>query len=87
MTVFEDEAYKNYLETAEFTSLMDVETVKKFTKEELIEKADAALGKLVKTTKTFSMNKEPHKNDNKPAFFAFARTEHDTSFLDGLLKK
>ena len=35
MTVFEDEAYKNYLETDEFKSLMDVENVKKFTKEEL----------------------------------------------------
>ena len=54
MTVFEDEAYANYLETEEFKNLMSVDTVKKFSKEELAEKADAALGKLVKTTKKFS---------------------------------
>ena len=86
MTVFEDEAYKNYLETDEFKSLMDVENVKKFTKEELTEKADAALGKVVKTTKTFTMNiEEPKKDEKRPAFLAFARTEQNSSFLDGLL--
>ena len=88
MTVFADEAYSNYLDTDEFKSLMDKETVKKFTKEKLSEKADAALGKLVKTTKTFSTNSD--KNDEKeksPSFFAFSRIEQNTSFLDGLLKK
>ncbi|MDU2211147.1 MAG: hypothetical protein E7E18_07805, partial [Eubacterium sp.] len=58
MTVFEDQAYSKYLETDEFKKLMDVENVKKFTKDELVEKADAALGKVVKTTKTFSMDTE-----------------------------
>lgn len=87
MTVFEDQAYSKYLETDEFKKLMDVENVKKFTKDELVEKADAALGKVVKTTKTFSMNTEESHKETKPSFFAFARTEHDTSFLDGLLKK
>lgn len=87
MTVFEDQAYSKYLETDEFKKLMDVENVKKFTKDELVEKADAALGKVVKTTKTFSMNTEESHKATKPSFFAFARTEHDTSFLDGLLKK
>ena len=87
MTVFEDQAYSKYLETDEFKKLMDVENVKKFTKDELVEKADAALGKVVKTTKTFSMDtEEPHK-ETKSSFFAFARTEHESSFLDGLLKK
>lgn len=86
MTVFEDTAYENYLETEEFKSLMDVENVKKFTKEELAEKADAALGKVVKTTKTFSMKEEKEKKENKPSFFAFAKVEHESSFLDGLLK-
>ena len=65
---------------------MDVENVKKFTKEELAEKADAALGKVVKTTKTFSMKEEKEKKENKPSFFAFAKVEHESSFLDGLLK-
>lgn len=85
MTVFEDQAYSKYLETDEFKKLMDV--VKKFTKDELVEKADAALGKVVKTTKTFSMNAEESHKETKPSFFAFARTEHESSFLDGLLKK
>ena len=87
MTVFEDQAYSKYLETDEFKKLMDIENVKKFTKDELVEKADAALGKVVKTTKTFSMNTEESHKETKPSFFAFARTEHESSFLDGLLKK
>lgn len=87
MTVFEDQAYSKYLETDDFKKLMDVENVKKFTKDELAEKADAALGKVVKTTKTFSMDAEESHKETKPSFFAFARTEHESSFLDGLLKK
>lgn len=86
MTVFEDDAYKNYLETDEFKTLMSVENVKKFTKEELTEKADAALGKVVKTTKTFAMSAD-EPNGKKPSFLAFSRVESNTSFLDGLLKK
>lgn len=87
MTVFEDQAYSKYLETDDFKELMDVENVKKFTKDELAEKADAALGKVVKTTKTFSMDAEGSHKETKSSFFAFARTEHESSFLDGLLKK
>ena len=87
MTVFEDQAYSKYLETDEFKKLMDVENVKKLTKDELVEKADAALGKVVKTTKTFSMDTDESHKETKPSFFAFARTEHESSFLDGLLKK
>ena len=73
MTVFNDEAYTSYLETEEFKSLMEKETVKKFTKEELAEKADAALGKLVKENKTFSM-KFQQKEEKRPSFLAFAKT-------------
>ena len=87
MTVFEDQAYSKYLETDEFKKIMDVENVKKFTKDELIEKADAALGKVVKSTKTFAMNTEEKHKEGKPSFFAFAKYEQETSFLDGLLKK
>lgn len=88
MNVFSDEAYSNYLDTDEFKALMGKDVVKKFTKEELVEKADAALGKLVKTTKTFSVvtDKKEEKKE-APSFFAFGRIEQDTSFLDGLLKK
>lgn len=88
MTIFEDEAYGQYLETNEFKSLMDAENLKKFTKEELIEKADAALGKLNRITKTFAIDNTKNEEKKKsPSFFAFARVEHDTSFLDGLLNK
>lgn len=88
MTVFEDDAYANYLDTNEFKSLMDIEVVKKFTKEELSEKADAALGKVVKTTKVFSVDTDKsHKKETKPSFVAFSRQERNTSFLDGLLNQ
>ena len=87
MTVFDDQAYSKYLETDEFKKLMNIENVKKFTKDELAEKADAALGKVVKTTKTFSMDAEETHKETKPSFFAFAKTEKESSFLDGLLKK
>ena len=61
MTVFEDEAYTEYLETDEFKTLMSKETVDKYSKEELAEKADAALGKFVKSTKTFSYTENKTK--------------------------
>lgn len=83
-TVFEDNAYANYLETVEFKELMKKETLKQFTKEELVEKADAALGKLVKTNKTFSMSEKVV--ERKPVF-GFAKFDNNSSFLDGLLKK
>ena len=61
MTVFEDEAYTDYLETDEFKALMSKETVDKYSKEELAEKADATLGKFVKSTKTFSYTENKNK--------------------------
>lgn len=86
MTVFEDEAYSEYLETKEFKTLMEKDILTKFSKEELIEKADAALGKLVKVNKTFAMNVNTEKK-NKSTVLPFAKVESNTSFLDGLLKK
>lgn len=75
MTVFDDPAYANYLESDEFKNLMNNDIVKKFTKEELAEKADAALGRLVKTTKNFSFGEvdaEPaqKKPKNKVSIFS-----------------
>ena len=61
MTVFKDEAYTDYLETDEFKALMSKETVDKYSKEELAEKADATLGKFVKSTKTFSYTENKTK--------------------------
>lgn len=63
MTVFEDEAYSNYLETEEFVALMSKESVDMYSKSELQEKADAVLGKLVKQSKTFSYSEK--RNINK----------------------
>lgn len=87
MSIFEDESYSNYLETDEFKELMSDESIKKFSKDELQEKADAALGKLVKKTGTFALNPEKKEEKKTPSFFAFAKQEKDSSFLDSLLKK
>lgn len=76
MTVFDDEAYSDYLETDEFKSLMSEESVNQYSKEELAEKADATLGKLVKKNKTFSFaNTETKKRVNRVAFNAEKETE------------
>lgn len=76
MTVFEDEAYTDYLETDEFKALMSEETVNQFSKEELAEKADATLGKLVKKNKTFSFAAtETKKRVNRVAFNVEKETE------------
>ena len=76
MTVFEDEAYADYLETDEFKALMSDESVNQYSKEELAEKADATLGKLVKKNKTFSFaSTETKKRVNRVAFNAEKETE------------
>lgn len=87
MSIFEDESYSSYLDTEEFKQLMSEDNVKKFTKEELQEKADATLGKLVKKNKSFAFSAEKKDEKKKAPFFAFAKQETDTSFLDSLLKK
>ena len=77
MTVFEDEAYADYLETDEFKALMSEDSVNKYSKEELSEKADATLGKIVKKNKTFSFAGETSqkKHVNRVAFNAEKETE------------
>ena len=76
MTVFDDEAYADYLETDEFKALMSDESVNQYSKEELAEKADATLGKLVKKNKTFSFaSTETKKRVNRVAFNAEKQTE------------
>lgn len=68
MTVFDDEAYADYLETDEFKALMSDESVNQYSKEELAEKADATLGKLVKKNKAFSYSENNEKKSNKVNF-------------------
>lgn len=77
MTVFDDEAYSEYLDTDEFKALMSEDSVNKYSKEELSEKADATLGKLVKKNKTFSFAGEipQKKHVNRVAFNAEKETE------------
>lgn len=86
-TVFSDEAYASYLDTDEFKALMSEENLKKFSKDELIEKADAALGRLVKTSKTFSYQEPEQTEKPIPATIAFGAHEPSNSFLDSLLKR
>lgn len=68
MTVFDDEAYADYLETDEFKALMSDESVNQYSKEELAEKADATLGKLVKKNRAFSYSENNEKKSNKVNF-------------------
>lgn len=77
MTVFNDEAYSGYLDTDEFKALMSEDSVNKYSKEELSEKADATLGKLVKKNKTFSFTGETpqKKHVSRVAFNAEKETE------------
>lgn len=77
ITVFDDEAYSEYLDTDEFKALMSENSVNKYSKEELSEKADATLGKIVKKNKTFSFAGETSqkKHVNRVAFNAEKETE------------
>lgn len=77
MTVFDDEAYSEYLDTDEFKALMSDDSVNKYSKEELSEKADATLGKIVKKNKTFSFAGETSqkKHVSRVAFNAEKETE------------
>lgn len=77
MTVFDDEAYSEYLDTDEFKALMSEDSINKYSKEELSEKADATLGKLVKKNKTFSFAGETpqKKHVSRVAFNAEKETE------------
>lgn len=83
MTVFEDAAYAEYLDTAEFKELMSEENINKYSKTELADKADVTFAKIVKKNKTFAFSKELQQT--KKEFFAFPKKEK-SSFLDGLLK-
>ena len=86
-TVFAHEAYSAYLNTPEFEELMKEDTLKKYSKEELIEKADSTLGKIVKETKAFSYSANSSTEEKPVKMFGFARSTKESSFLDGLLEK
>lgn len=85
MSIFDDESYSDYLETDEFKELMSEDALKKFSKEELQVKADAALGKLVKKNKVFSFSASENKDKkvNKIGINAsFEKTDDNEPYGD-----
>ena len=85
MSIFDDESYSDYLETDEFKELMSEDTLKKFSKEELQVKTDAALGKLVKKNKVFSFSASENKDKkvNKIGINAsFEKTDDNEPYGD-----
>ena len=87
MTVFNDESYAQFLETPEFKELMLEENVKKYSKEELEDKANIVFSKLVKKNKTFALETSTEERAKAHAVFAFGRIEQKSNFLDGLLNQ
>lgn len=87
ITIFDDEDYADCLETEEFKSLMSKETLKKYSKEELKEKADAAFGRICKAKKktTFAADNNVNvtkKRKNSVAIFTDADSAEDSIYGD-----
>lgn len=84
--VFNDEAYVDFIETESFKKIK--ENINTYSVDELRTACDLAFAKEVKNKGTFALNHE-NKDEKKktPSFFAFAKQETDSSFLDSLLKK
>ena len=84
-TVFEDEAYSEWIDTDEFKNLMTKENLKKFSKEELKEKADAAYGRLMKAKKNFAEDtkvKVETKKKKTVTIFSDADTSEESIYGD-----
>lgn len=86
MHVFDDESYTQFLDTPEFKELMKEETINKYSKEELEDKANIAFSKLVKKNKTFALE-HPMGEKSKANMFTFGKIDQKSSFLDGLLNQ
>lgn len=89
MTVFNDANYQQFLETEEFKSLMSKETINKYSKEELQDKAEITFAKLVKAKGTFAAaTTVEEKPEVKTSMFtAFSARTENSSFLDKLLNQ
>ena len=84
--VFNDEAYADFVETDSFKKIK--ENINTYSVDELRTACDLAFAKEVKNKGTFALNTEKKDEKKKsPSFFAFAKQETDSSFLDSLLKK
>ena len=84
--VFNDEAYADFVETESFKKIK--ENINTYSVDELRTACDLAFAKEVKNKGTFAFSAEKKDEKKKsPTFFAFAKQETDSSFLDSLLKK
>lgn len=84
LSLFDNEEYFEYLDTDEFKALMAEDNLVRLNKDELIEKADAIIGKFARMKK-FSLNENKKAKTSMFAFSHNSKTE--CSFLDGLLNK
>jgi hypothetical protein len=88
MDILNSSDYANIADHADFEELKKQENHFDLTVDELKEKADAMLLAYAKSGKLkFASNVEQHNEEPKKDFFAFARFEQNTSFLDSLLNK
>lgn len=84
--IFNDESYSDFVETESFKKIK--ENINTYSVEELRTACDLAFAKEIKSKGIFSLNIEKKDEKKKsPSFFAFAKQETDSSFLDSLLKK
>ena len=83
--VFNDEAYAEFVGTESFKKIK--ENINTYSVDELRTACDLAFAKEVKNKGTFALNSDKKDEKKAPAFFAFAKQEKDSSFLDSLLKK
>lgn len=83
--VFNDKAYVEFIETDSFKKIK--ENINTYSVDELRTACDLAFAKEVKVKGTFALNTDKKDEKKTTNFFAFARNEEKSSFLDGLLKK
>lgn len=87
MSLLNSSDYLSIADQNDFAELKKIENHFDLTMDELKNKADGILLQYAKAGKlNFASNEEVH-NEPKKDFFAFAKINQDTSFLDGLLKK
>jgi len=87
MEILNSSDYSNIADHADFAELKKTENHFDLTVDELKEKADAMLLAYAKSGKLTFENVKQEKEETKNDFFAFARFEPNTSFLDRVLKE
>ena len=87
MEILDSEDYANISGQKDFEELKKQENHFDLSVEDVKSKADAMLLEYAKKGKLNFATVEHKDEERKKDFFAFARVEHDTSFLDSLLKK